>query len=319
MRRVKRIAILTLITFGCTTIRVPIAPLGEPADAPGVIAPPVLELWMESSEEIPAAEKQKAEAQARAAIASALEGREIAADAAGASDAVLFVRERAVGTTEARRSQQTWAKVGIVAAIVVVVVAIVAIAVSGGKGGSGGSHATASKSGGSSKAVPVAVKPRSIPMPPPLPPPPMYYGGYHPVPFSFWFSFNFFVPPRPMVLAPEPQDEVWYAPEPPSPMLPDADEGPVALAGAPPPPDPGPEATVSLMLPPLAPPVNFTVEDRGFFADPVTALQLDVLDRATGRTVWSKAVRADVDPLDAAEVAKLVDQALAGERWASRR
>src|SRR5512140_289421 len=118
---VKRIAILTAFIFGCATVRVPVAPLGEPADAPGTVAPPSTELWLESSEEVPPDQARSAEAQARAALASALAGREIPSDAKGASDAVLFVRERAVALTGARRSQQAWAKVGIVAGVVVVI------------------------------------------------------------------------------------------------------------------------------------------------------------------------------------------------------
>jgi hypothetical protein len=51
----------------------------------------------------------------------------------------------------------------------------------------------------------------------------------------------------------------------------------------------------------------------------VTALQLDLLDRATGRTLWSRAIRTDADPLDAAAVAKVLDEALAGQDWARAR
>jgi hypothetical protein len=65
--------------------------------------------------------------------------------------------------------------------------------------------------------------------------------------------------------------------------------------------------------------VNFPVEDRGFFAGPRTALQLDLVDRASGRVLWSRAISAEVDPLDAGAVSKLVDRALAGQRWAGFR
>ena len=91
----------------------------------------------------------------------------------------------------------------------------------------------------------------------------------------------------------------------------------LGLADAPPVPEPEPPAP-PMQLPGLQQPLSFRVEDRGFFAGPVTALQLDVIDRATGETVWTKAVRADADPLDAAAVAKVLDAALAGQDWARR-
>ena len=64
--------------------------------------------------------------------------------------------------------------------------------------------------------------------------------------------------------------------------------------------------------------MNFPVEDRGFFEGPKTSVQLDLLDRATGRLLWSKAVTADEDPADVKAVAKLLDNAFAGQTWARR-
>ncbi len=329
----RRIALVTLFAFGCATVRVPATAPEEPVDVPGVIAAPIVQLWIESSEEVAPQLSSKIESQARAAIAEALAGREIPADAAGATDAVLFVRERAVATTEARHSQQTWAKVGIVAAIVVVIAAVVLIAIaSKGSGSSGsagkGSHATAPKS----SATPVAVKPRATPAPHaggpgrgipspriappppayrpvPLPPPvPYAYGWGHGPPY-IWFNFDLWYQPGPLVLPPE-EPPVW-GPEPPVPLAPDAEVE--ADEAEPPPPD-----EVALQLPPLAPEVNFNVEDRGFFAGPVIAIQLDLLDRATGRVLWSKAVKADEDPLDAGAVTKVLEEAFADVAWARR-
>lgn len=317
---VKRIAVITLVTLGCATVRVPVAPLGQPADAPGTVAPPLTELWLESSEEVPPGEARKAEAQARAALGSALAGREIPSDAAGASDAVLFVRERAVALTGARRSQQTWAKVGIVAGVVVVIaVAVFALT----RGGS--SQAPSAKA---PKAT-TPVKPRGVPVSPAVRPslgqavPLRPARVYSPSPIFVGFSVNFWVAPQPLVLAPDTAEEQWYAPEPPPPLLAGPADGegpaaePLALADAPPAPDPEPEPP-PMELPALLEPLTFRVEDRGFFAGPVTALQLDVVDRATGRAVWSKAVSAGADPLDAAAVAKVLDEALAGQPWARR-
>ncbi|MGZ6125156.1 MAG: hypothetical protein ACXWLR_09360, partial [Myxococcales bacterium] len=122
------------------------------------------------------------------------------------------------------------------------------------------------------------------------------------------------------VLAPEaPVEDPWNAPEPPIPYAPDApaphDEPGLA---EPPPPEPDSIAAVALQLPPLSDTVTFKVEDRGFFAGPQTALQLDLLDRATGQLLWSKAVNADADPLDATAVSKVLDEAFGGVSWARR-
>ena len=319
---VKRIATVTLLAFGCATVRVPVAPLGEPADAPGTVAPPLTELWLESSQEVAPAEARKADAQARAALAWAVARREISSHAAGASDAVLFVRERAVGLTGARRSQQAWAKVGIVAGVVVVVAAALFALTRGG-----------SSSAPSAKApkapAPVTVKPRAVPVSPAVRPPPSLGHAvplrplpvYRPSPVFVGFSVNFSVAPTPLVLAPDPAEEQWYAPPPPHPLAVETEDAPpdsIALSDAPPAPEPEPPAS-PMQLPPLQELVAFRVQDRGFFAGPVTALQLDVVDRVTGETVWSKAVRADADPLDAVAVAKVLDEALAGQGWAHRR
>lgn len=308
------IALLTILAFGCATVRVPASSPSQPADAPGTVAPPITELWIESSEEVPPALSEKMDAQARAALAEALEAWEIPSHAAGAEDAVLFVRERAVATTEARNKEQTWAKVGIAVGVVLVIAAIVVIAVAlAGTGGSrGSSHPTSARSGSSpakAAAPPVAVKPRAVPpprvVPPagpvPLPPPPIPY-AYRPYPsFFIGFNFNFVIPLHPWSSA---QPPVPFAPEPPDDSAP------------PPPPDEEPAAAVALQLPPLAEAMTFPVEDRTFFAGPLTALQLDLVDRATGQLLWSKAVKADEDPLDPRAVGKVLDQAFAGIGWA---
>jgi hypothetical protein len=132
------------------------------------------------------------------------------------------------------------------------------------------------------------------------------------------FYFEFWIPPGPLVLPPETvEDDPWGAPEPPVPLAREAPPPPDEPLdpGEPPPAAPDVTAAVALELPPLADAVNFPVEDRGFFAGPQTALQFDLLDRASGRLLWTKAVSSDADPLDAAAVAKLVDGALAGQSW----
>ena len=315
----RRAALWTLLAFGCTTVRAPVTALEQPADAPGTIAPPITELWLESSEEVPPAIAASADARARASLSAALADLEVPANAAGATDAVLFVRERAVGLTEERKSQQNWAKVGIVVGIVVVAAVAVFLAVKGSKG----SSAPANAAPAPSAPAPVAVKPHVVPVTPRPPVPPSVGhavplpGPYRPAPIQVGFFFEFWIPPRPLVLAPEaPPEDPWGAP---GPLLaldgapPDLDE-----LAEPPPPDPGPMSAVALQLPPLAEAVNFPVEDRSFFAGPHTALQLDLIDRASGRLLWSKAVAGGEDPLDEGAMSKLLDEALEGQRWARR-
>ncbi len=371
--RLPAAALATLFCFGCATVRVPVSSAAEPADAPGTVAPPLLELWLESSETVRPAERDDAERQARAAIDAALARHQVAPGALGAADAVLFARERAVALTSARRSQQTWAKVGIVAGIVVVVAVVVIAAVAGkdskkvtgaksstaaparaapaasggpraaaasggpraaaaGPAGSGGPRAAAAGPAGSGgpraaaagpaasggpRAGPVggAGGPIAHPLAPrPLPPPRAYVYGYAPAPL--FFDLQFYYAPRPLVLrSEEPADQPYPgAPLPPEPE--DADEpAPPDLvsrgSGAAPPAAP-------LTLPPLAAEADFAVEDRGYFSSAQTALQLDLLDRETGAVLWSKAVASDADPLNAGEVAALVDGALADAAWAPR-
>jgi hypothetical protein len=322
---VRRIALITVLAFGCATVRVPVGAPAEPADGAGVIAPPIVELWIESSEEVPPQLAEKTDGKVREALSEALAQRQIPANAAGAQDAVLFVREKAVALTEARHSQQTWAKVGIVAGIVVVVVALVAVAVSGGKGSS--SSSKAAKVGSPKAATPVAVHPRTPAVPVAqamphvaraVPLGPVRY--YRPSPIFIGFSVNFWIPPRPLILAPEPgYEETWYPPDAPPPLSPDAPPTETAsLSDAPPPPDPEPLASVALQLPPLADAVTFPVQDRGFFAGPQTAIQLDLLDRATGQLLWSKAVSAEADPTDVKAMSRLLGEAFAGTGWARR-
>ncbi len=188
------------------------------------------------------------------------------------------------------------------------------------------------------------MKPRALPgpprtgpprLPPPrIAPPPGWYAD-RPGPFFFDFYLDFWIPPRPLVFAPV-ENEPWYSADPPGPLAYDAppppDESPPpgeiaspgesALPGAPPPPEaelePEP-AGVSLQLSPLAEEVNFRVEDRGFFDGPQTAIQLDLLDRATGRLLWTKAVNAESDPLDAKAVSRVLDEAFADASWSRQR
>src|SRR5256714_9015750 len=117
---IRRIALLTLFAFGCATVRIPVTAPDEPADGAGVIAPPIVELWIESSDQVPPELAASTEARTRSALNAALAGCDIRSDSAGAPDAVLFVRERAVAGTEARPSPPNSAEAGILIGGVVV-------------------------------------------------------------------------------------------------------------------------------------------------------------------------------------------------------
>jgi hypothetical protein len=315
---VRTVAILTVLAFGCTTVRVPALPAGDVEDAPGTVAQPSIELWLESPDPVPQAQSDMAADAAREAISRALSEVRISSSALGATDAVLFVRERGVALTDARHTQQTWAKVGIVVGVVFIVAAII-IGVTKTTGSHGGSHNVVRTPAAVGGTV-VHRAPRPVA---PIPYVPHYYA---PAP-SIFIGFNFVIPIHPMVYqpqSPESEDELPFPPDAPAPMLsvpappPEADGLPhppeaYASNGPPAPPDAGPP----IELPPLSPPADFGVEDRGFFDGPHVALQLDLVDRATGEVLWSRPVASDGNPCDANDVRQLVHAALVNESWAT--
>jgi hypothetical protein len=348
----RKVALLTVFAFGCTTIRVPVSSLGGELGAiRGAIAEPQLELWIESADPVPPAEAAKAEGAARAALAQALEGRGVPEASA---DAVLLVRERAVARTDSRRRSQGWATVGIVVGVVVVVAAVVIAIVTGSKGSpktvprpasppapapprsAAAAPARAGSAPGARSAPartpavrpapqraavgPVPAPPRVAPLPAPRPAPvpapryapyyAPYYGPHDGFDVAIGLELVFpLPPPEPLVLAP--------------PQVPGYAETPDAGAFAPgsgavddeEAPDEEPLPPPALLLPPPQP---FDVEQRGFFAGDVVQLELVLLDQRTGRTLWSKVVRRDVDPRDAREIAAVVQEALADQAWAQR-
>lgn len=289
--RVRHLAVLTALAFACTTVRVPAARPDEIADAPGTVAQPSLELWLESSDEVTQRESDAAAQAAHEALSQAVSQVRVSRDALGAGDAVLFVRERGVALTPARERQQTWAKVGIVVGVVAVLVA--AVAVGSHHGGSRISRVTPGHGGGGTFVRPI---------PPALP----RYGGGPPV----FIGLNFYVPLQPMVLEPSPDDGPFSA------------EGPLVLAApatnAPgdEPPAPPEDDLPPIELPPLAPAADVDVESRGFFDGPRIGLQLDLVDRTTGEVLWSRPVASGGNPCDAKDVRELFASALQYESWA---
>ncbi len=56
---------------------------------------------------------------------------------------------------------------------------------------------------------------------------------------------------------------------------------------------------------------------RGFFSGDDTVVQFDLLDRATGKLLWSKEAHGG-DPRDPDDVRRMVNEALDGTTWAPR-
>ncbi|WP_242394391.1 hypothetical protein [Anaeromyxobacter oryzisoli] len=345
------VALLAFVAFGCTTVRAPASTLGsELAPVSGAVAEPQLELWVESGGTPTPEELEQARVLARAALGSALAGRELSPNALGAADPLLLVRARAVARTDSRRSDQRAAKVGIVVGFVVIVAAVVVLAVlsrDSPRSEPRGAPARAAPSPPQPVSIPVRTRPvpgalapaiargaRPVPSPGPLvaPRPPtgapitpsrpvpapapvgvpvpwqQPYAGEWDGGTSFWLGFELaFVLPPPCCAAP-PVEGVPSAPSVTAAPAPYAPAAPgEAWAEEPP--------EVQLAVPP---PPELRVESRGFFAGDETVLEVDLFDRRTGALLWTRAVRADVDPRNAHDVTRLLDRALAGEPWARR-
>ncbi len=326
----RRVALATLLAFGCATVREPVpAPLVGAPPARVRIGEPEIELWVEGTKAITPEEWNEAGAEARAALSGALASRVVGAGAQavpapqgaqegggsttshalapqGAPDGseldashVLVVRERAVVRTEGRKASQVLAVVAIVAVVVIVIVGIIA------SRGRGGSSATPSKSSGhATGSAPAARPPAPVTSsagaapaagsPRPAPP-----GAPHPAsPAPPPGSAGLPAPPRPVLGTPAP------APAPGVGFEANVGIGLAIPLGEPPPPYPMPPA------PPFGP------EDRGFFAGDEVVLELELHDARTDQVVWANAVKGDVDPRNREGVGSLLERALAGQAWA---
>jgi hypothetical protein len=296
------LAALTTLTFGCATVRVPVGGLGEPAPlARGAIAAPEVELWIESGEAVSPAESDRAFREAHAALGSALAGR-----ASGAEDAeyVLYVRERAVVRTASRRTNQALAVAGIAVAAVAVVVVVV-LAVAGGKG----SPSVPKVRAPSAAPAPPRLAPRVVPAPArgaPVALPLPHGGGSVAVPapdVDVWIEAVARTPGPSGSHAgdawvPAPGADAWAAPPGSAPW---ADPGEARPWG---------EGSAAVPPPALPPAAGLDVSRRGFFARDAFVLDLVLVERRTGRPVWSRAIRRDADPRDAREVAAGIEEAL---------
>src|SRR2546430_15418236 len=112
---IRRIALLTLFAFGCATVRIPVTAPDEPADGAGVIAPPIVELWIESSDQVPPELAASTEARTRSALGAPLAESEVPSDAAGATDPLLVSPQRGVARPPKRPRPQKRANGGVVA------------------------------------------------------------------------------------------------------------------------------------------------------------------------------------------------------------
>lgn len=319
----RHVAILALLTFGCTTVRAPASAIGETVAVNDGAAEPQLELWIESARAVPPAESERVAGEAREVLRRALEGR-----SAPEADEVLVVREQGVTRTASRRSDQRNATIGMVVGAVVVVAAIVVLAVTsrgkggGGKGGSGGARG-GGRSAAPGRAIAPAGRPTgvsrggapallAVPRPAPGRPAPASRVGPRPAPgrmsgapaWSGWPSgpsFELGVWFQVGALEPYWDPSAGFEPAPwPAPL---PDPGPGLAA---------PEEPITAVT--LAPPPPLPVGDRGFWAGDETTLELVRVDRWTGLPRWVKTVRAGVDPRDAAAVRRLLDRALADEK-----
>lgn len=279
----KGLALLTLLTFGCTTVRVPASTIAPTVPIQAGVAEPQLELWIESASDVSPAESARAAADARAALRQALADRQVAD-----RDAILVVRAQAVSRTGSRRNDQRAAVAGIaVGAVVLVAVVVVALVASKGKGG------------GVPKVSATARRPGAVPVVAPRP-----RSGAPEVGVSVWADVEVPLPSSGQPLdAPPGSWEGAYAPA--SDVTWDAAPLPVAAQDV---------ATVT-----LPPPRPLEVEKRGFFAGDQLRLELMLVDPQGGAVRWVKSVERDVDVRDAAAVRKVLDGAFADpDGWTAR-
>ncbi len=310
------LALLTLLTFGCATIRVPAgAPAAAPRPAGPGLAEPEIEIVMEGASEVDPAESARAVEAAREALAGAMEGRGAVAAEQGA---IIRVREKAVVRTSGRKTNQVLAVVGMVV-VVVAVVALVIIEATSGKGSSRSAKSSGAvpsrpapaRAASVAPAVPARFSaPRPVVPAPspgafprlPRPPPPTYY----PAPawdVGFHVGFLFVFPPP-------------YEPAYPPPPYAAA---PMEAPPEAPAPSPAPEAgPLEAEPPPIPPPPPFSLANRGFLDGEETQLEVVLEDARTGRPLWASYVREKVDPRDPGEIAGLLERALAGQAWARK-
>jgi hypothetical protein len=338
-RGLRALAILTALTFGCATVRVPASGISDPIPVRDGVAEPQLALYVEGSKAIDPVESHRLAEAAHAALSAAVKEHSRVD-----GDTLLVVRAQGVTRTPGRRTDQKLAVAGlVVGAVVVVAAAVVAIVASRGKGvgaakpaarpAASSSGASASRPAAAPRPASHAVRPASYAIRPASSPrpaaPPRAPGGTAPGPRPAPPPAP--VPVRPSiargggsyVVGPDVSIGFWidgYGAPAPAPLAPDWTPAPEPAPAEPPPytweiaPEPGPDAppveAVSLAAPkPLMP------EARGFFAGDELVLELVLVDRRDGTPLWTKVVQTDVDPTDAGAVRRVVREALATGSW----
>lgn len=314
-RPLHAVALATLLAFGCATVNP--APPPPPRPLPRVfLADPEIELWIEGDEKVDPADSAQAFRESRAALNQALAGRGL--DAVEA-DAVLVVQERAVARTSGRKVGQVLAAVGIVVVIVAVVVALVVSSKSSSSEGKTKASAHAPRRAGGPAAARPAPAPARIAGAPHAPrapasrvgaPAPVPGGLIRPTPSrgQVWRPGHGVVR-APARIGPEPDfffgPDFWFGA---------TIEVPVE---EPPPPPPPPEEQPGSVEAPEEAPADDYIMDRGFFSGDRVELTLEVRDSRTGAVLWQHVYRDSIDPRDPGEVRRALDQALAGQPWAS--
>jgi hypothetical protein len=294
------IAVLALLTFGCTTVRAPASAIAPTVPVRSGVAEPQVELWLESAREVSPEESARAAAQARAALQQALADRQVTD-----GDTLLVVRAQGVSRTSSRRSEQRAAVAGIVVGAVALV-AVVVVALVASKGSSGGKAPKLRGGGGGAGARPTAVpvvpvvRPRASPAPiAPLPPvrfasrprsgaPEIRVGGDVAVELAR-------IPELPSGGPPPGWDDSVGSPGASEDAL---DTEPRALDR---------EEIAAVTLPPPRP---LDVERRAFFEKDHLRLELVVVDARSGAALWVKTVDEAADVRDASAVRKVLDRAL---------
>jgi hypothetical protein len=277
------IALAVMLTFGCSTVRVPASTMGTEV-AVGKDGPePQVELWLESGAPVSDREKARATAEVKAALERASQTL-VSED----GEALLVVRAQGIARTPSRKSDQQAAKVGIaVGAVAVVAVIVVALVASGGKGGGG--H-------GSPRVGGARVAPRLPRVAGPVPRFRMPVAGTAHTHAPVLVGIHADV----VAGAPAP-DEAASGLVAVSPI-----EAPSASAGPAARPDVQP---ATLHLPPPRP---LDLTKRKFFDKDLTRLELIVVDRGSGEATWMKTVEGQVDPRSVEAVRSLLSAAIEG-------
>ena len=287
------VALATLLTFGCATVRAPVSGIAPTVPVHGSTAEPQLELWLEGGSRPSAAESARAAADAREALRQALEDRRLG------DDDVLVVRAQAVSRTGSRRAGQHAAVAGLVVGAVVLVALAVVVSAKGGSAPHLGGHAVRGAAAGFRPgAVPHGsggFRPGALPLRPVSGPYARRIGPGGPGGADVRVDVEVVTPPDdPSAM----QDGVALEMPPPT----------EDLVGGPP--APADERISEVTLPAPSP---LSLDRRGFFDGDWLRLELVVVDARSGAVRWTKSVADEIDVRDARKVRGAVDDALATE------